>query len=101
MEYLLKESKTFANREGARGDHIHQSLLDLSSRWLKACDEVEKQKKAVRIVPNWYQFRSNLDDIDAWLKKMEQEKELSIRVRTGSILVPRSRFGVFNFFGEK
>lgn len=79
VEHLLKESKTYANREGARGDHIHQSLLDLSSRWVKACDEVEKQKKAVRIVPNWYQFRSNLDDIDAWLRKMEQEKELTVK----------------------
>ena len=86
MEHLLKESKLLANREGARGDHIHQSLLDLSSRWLKACDEVEKQKKAVRIVPNWYQFRSNMDDIDAWLKKMEQGKGLAVEVRTGSTL---------------
>ena len=89
MEHLLKESKLLANREGTRGDHIHQALLDLSSRWLKACDEVEKQKKAVRIVPNWYQFRSNMDDIDAWLKRMEQDKGLAVEVRTGSTLVPR------------
>ena len=89
VEHLLKESKLLANREGARGDHIHQALLELSSRWLKACDEVEKQKKAVRIVPNWYQFRSNMDDIDAWLKKMEQEKESAVEVRSGSALVPR------------
>ena len=82
VEHLLKESKTLAHREGARGDHIHQSMLDLSSRWLKACDELEKQKKAVRIVPNWYQFRSNLDDIDAWLKKMEQDKDAAVQVRT-------------------
>lgn len=88
VEHLLKESKLLANREGARGDHIHQSLLDLSSRWLKACDEVDKQKKAVRIVPNWYQFRSNMDDIDAWLKKMEQDKGIAVEVRTGSTLVP-------------
>lgn len=84
VEHLLKESKLLANREGARGDHIHQALLDLSSRWLKACDEVEKQKKAVRIVPNWYQFRSNMDDIDAWLKKMEQGKDLAVEVRPGA-----------------
>ena len=90
----MKESKTYANREGARGDHIHQSLLDLSSRWVKACDEVEKQKKAVRIVPNWYQFRSNLDDIDAWLRRMEQEKELTVKVRTGSIGLPKPCSGV-------
>lgn len=71
------------------GDHIHQSMLDLSSRWLKACDELEKQKKAVRIVPNWYQFRSNLDDIDAWLRKMEQDKEEAVQVRgTGPGVVP-------------
>lgn len=80
VAYLLKESKALANREGgAWGDHIHQSMLDLSSRWLKACDELEKQKKAVRIVPNWYQFRSNLDDIDAWLRKMEQDKEEAVQ----------------------
>lgn len=89
VEHLLKESKTLANREGARGDRIHQSMLDLSSRWVKACDELEKQKKAVRIVPNWYQFRSNLDDIDAWLKKMEQDKEVALQVRTGTSLAPR------------
>ena len=89
VEHLLKESKTLANREGTRGDHIHQSMLDLSSRWLKACDELEKQKKAVRIVPNWYQFRSNLDDIDAWLKKMEEDKEAAVQVRTGASIVPR------------
>lgn len=93
----MKESKTYANREGARGDHIHQSLLDLSSRWVKACDEVEKQKKAVRIVPNWYQFRSNLDDIDAWLRKMEQEKELAVKVRrNGSIVILNTCCGVLN-----
>ena len=64
-------------------------MLDLSSRWLKACDELEKQKKAVRIVPNWYQFRSNLDDIDAWLRKMEQDKEEAVQVRgAGSGVVP-------------
>lgn len=74
VENLLQESKTLTNREGVRGDRIHQSMLDLSNRWLKACDELEKQKKAIRIVPNWYQFRSNLDDIDSWLKKMEQDK---------------------------
>lgn len=56
-------------------------MLDLSSRWLRACDELEKQKKAVRIVPNWYQFRSNLDDIDAWIRKMEQDKEEAVQVR--------------------
>ena len=90
VEYLLKESKALANREGgAWGDHIHQSMLDLSSRWLKACDELEKQKKAVRIVPNWYQFRSNLDDIDAWLRKMEQDKEEAVQVRgAGPGVVP-------------
>ena len=71
VEDLLKDSKTLANSEGSRGDRIHQSMLDLSNRWLKACDELEKHKKAVRIVPNWYQFRSNLDDIDEWLKKMD------------------------------
>ena len=64
-------------------------MLDLSSRWLKACDELEKQKKAVRIVPNWYQFRSNLDDIDAWLRKMEQDKEEAVQVRgAGPGVVP-------------
>lgn len=98
---MLKESKTYANREGARGDHIHQSLLDLSSRWVKACDEVEKQKKAVRIVPNWYQFRSNLDDIDAWLRKMEQEKELTVKVRrTESIVILNTCCGVLNGYEE-
>ena len=68
---------------------MHQSMLDLSSRWLKACDELEKQKKAVRIVPNWYQFRSNLDDIDSWLKNMEQDKEAAVQVRTGTSLMSR------------
>lgn len=97
VEHLLKESKLLANREGARGDHIHQALLDLSSRWLKACDEVEKQKKAVRIVPNWYQFRSNMDDIDAWLKKMEQGKDLAVQVRTGATLVSRLYSAVLKF----
>ena len=103
VEHLLKESKLLANREGARGDHIHQSLLDLSSRWLKACDEVEKQKKAVRIVPNWYQFRSNMDDIDAWLKKMEQDKGLAVKVRTGCTLVPKCKlyFGVFKLLYKR
>lgn len=101
VEHLLKESKLLANREGARGDHIHQTLLDLSSRWLKACDEVEKQKKAVRIVPNWYQFRSNMDDIDAWLKKMEQDKGLSVEVRTGSTLVPRLYSAVFKLLYKR
>ena len=84
VEHLLQESKTLANREGARGDRIHQSMLDLSNRWLKACDELEKQKKAIRIVPNWYQFRSNLDDIDSWLKKMEQDKGTTAQVQFGS-----------------
>ena len=92
VEHLLKESKALANREGGVwGDHIHQSMLDLSSRWLKACDELEKQKKAVHIVPNWYQFRSNLDNIDVWLRKMEQDKEEAVQVRgTGPVLFPVS-----------
>ena len=87
MEYVLKESKTLAGKEGTGGDEIRQLLLDLSSRWLKACDEVEKQKKAVRVVPNWYQFRSNLDDIDGWLKKMEQGSDLPLEVKLGNLLL--------------
>lgn len=73
VENILKESKTVTSRDSPGSDTIRHSLLDLSGRWLKACDEVDRNKRAVKIVPNWYQFRSHLEEINNSLKKYEAD----------------------------
>ncbi|XP_048577310.1 dystrophin isoform X2 [Nematostella vectensis] len=71
VESILHESKSSSGRETPKSMRRRQSLLDLSGRWLKACDAVDKNKRAIKVVPNWYQFTSNIDDMNAWLKKLE------------------------------
>ena len=78
---LLKEGKAMADREGKQGDSIREALLDLSRRWLKNCDDVEKKKKAIEVVPHWYQFKSNLNDINGWILKIDEHKDVEVGCR--------------------
>lgn len=72
VELVLKESKLIAARDGSRRDETRQALLDLSGRWLRACDQLEGKKKQVEIIPNWYQFKSNLKDVQKWIVTIEK-----------------------------
>lgn len=71
VELILKESKLIAARDGSRKEETRQALLDLSGRWLRACDELEQTKKEVQIVPKWYEFKNSLKDIREWLARIE------------------------------
>ena len=68
---MLKESKLIAARDGSRKEEVRQALLDLSGRWLRACDELDRKKKTVEIVPKWYEFKSSLNDIKLWLARID------------------------------
>lgn len=83
VESILKESKTVTASESPNSEKIRHSLLDLSGRWLKACDDVDRNKRAITIVPKWYQFRSNLEEINDSMKLLDGDDrpERYVKVR--------------------
>lgn len=95
VETILKESKTVTSRDSPGSDTIRHSLLDLSGRWLKACDDVDRNKRAVKIVPNWYQFRSNLEEINNSLKKYEGDDKPERYVKVSKPLTNSYNTAVF------
>ncbi|XP_078699259.1 dystrophin-like isoform X33 [Branchiostoma floridae x Branchiostoma belcheri] len=58
--------------DSTKKEQIRLKLNDLKGRWSSVKGDAELKKKTLRtVVPQWYQFRSQTDDLNMWLTEIE------------------------------
>eukprot|EP00058_Branchiostoma_floridae_P013393 XP_002598881.1 hypothetical protein BRAFLDRAFT_90093 [Branchiostoma floridae] len=58
--------------DSTKKEQIRLKLNDLKGRWSSVKDDAELKKKTLRtVVPQWYQFRSQTDDLNMYLTEIE------------------------------